>query len=500
MSTSISTPTSPSLTSLSSHSFVAALRRSVSASRESLRLWTAIFSYTSIYRALVHALVVAQSRAVANSSSLAPLSIHKERRTTSTSSSSSAREKVRSSLTHRARTFARLLRIVRSSSTPAFLAALAASPTLLLLLPAATLPTATLGLWIISHVSSAAYTQARQSGSGLVSWVPEWCNSSLLYALANGQLLWSFLFETQAFPASYGKVILARSSTYIAPKPSRLPLNVQWPSRQTISDHVALLATPTPNSKPFPSFTSPLLSALTPSRHPTTPYTAINPILDYSPAHPAHTKLMCAMLHPTEPSCRQTFINHFKNEWLASARFAGAFAFLSSVLFRGKSWLRDPETQIFKVAAATIQGASVISGSIGTSWALICFFQQFLSPSVLPRSRFFLNGFLSSLFWIHVVPRERRRELGLYSARASIQSTWKILERHGKVKALPKGDVALLALGLAMLAALYESGSSDRSGTTASKEGDAKVAPRTQPKGAMGAVARRLFGDRIVAT
>ncbi|CAO1627767.1 unnamed protein product [Parajaminaea phylloscopi] len=484
-------------------SFKAALRRSTSALREAAPLWTAIFAYTTVYRSLLHTLAVVRLRVLANSSSLAPSAIHKERRQTSSSSSTSARDRVRQSLTHRARVFARCLRILRSNSTPAFLASLLASTSLFLLLPAAALPSATLGLWLISHVSSSAYTAARESGSRLVSWVPQWCNSSLLYALGNGQLLWSFLFESHAFPASYGKVILARSSTYISPRPARLPSHVDWPSRQTIIDHIATLAKPTPTSKPFPAFTSPLLSALKPSRHPTTQFTSINPILDYSPAHPAHTQLMCAMLHPTEPSCRHTFINHFKNEWVPSARFAGAFALLSSLLFRSKSWARDPETQIFKVAAATVQGASVISGSIGTSWALICFFQQLLSPGVLPRSRFFLNGFVSSYIWIHVVPRERRRELALYTARASVQSSWKVLEKRGAVKSIPRGDVAILALGLALLAAMYEAGGKAPATKDATQQsgGEQISAERTktQLKGATGVLARWLFGRRLTA-
>lgn len=455
------------------------MRNAAASSRQSLRLWIAIFTYSSLYRSLVQALVILRVRILAKSHLIAPSAIQKQPRQASGQHAQASSLKSQS-LTHRARVYARTLRILRSDATLPLLASLLASPALVLLLPLEALPASSLGLWLISSVSSTAFLIARERKSKLVSWVPDWANSSLLYAIGNGQLLWAFLFETEAFPQGYGKLILARSSTYIAPRPTQLPSNVEWPSRQTISDHVALLATPTPTNKPFPSFTSPLLSAMKPSKHPTTPYHAINPILDYSPAHPAHTQLMCAMLHPTEPSCRQTLINHFKAEWLASARFAGAFALLSSVLFRSRSWVQDPETQIFKVAAATVQGASVISGSVGTSWAMICFLQQLLPPSVLPRSRFFLNGFLSSLLWIRVVPRERRRELGLYTGRTSLQSAWKVLEKRGHVKALPRGDVAIFALGLALLAGLYES------------QGD-------QVKGGPGAIAKRLFGDRMVS-
>ncbi|PWN29268.1 hypothetical protein BDZ90DRAFT_103814 [Jaminaea rosea] len=447
-----------------------ALRRTLESTTKSLRLFLSIFTYSTLYRSALHALLLLRSRILADSTSYAPRTVHREEGSSSSN---------RATLTHRTRIYARLLRVLRSSATLPLLSALLASPALLALLPPDAIPSASLGLWLISQSSSTAYTRARERGSRLVSWVPSWANSSLLYALGNGQLLWAFLFESTTFPQGYRNVILARSGTYIQPRPSHLPAGVDWPSKATISDHVALLATPSGTAKPFPSFTSPLLSSLgeKASRHPTTPYGAINPILDYSPAHPAHTRLMCAMLHPREPSCRTTLWNHFRAEWPASARFAGLFALLSSLLFRAKSWKRDPERQLFKLFSATLQGASVISGSIGTSWALICFFQHYLPATFLPRSRFFLNGFLSSLIWIKVVPRERRRELGLYTGRMSVQSTWDILERRGMVKGVKRGDVLVLAVGLGMLAALYEGGQGERGGA--------------------GAIAKRLFGERI---
>lgn len=247
------------------------------------------------------------------------------------------------------------------------LAALAAAPTLAALLPLE-YPTADLALWLFSHAWASSYTEARSTGTRLLSWIPKWVDASFLYLVGNSQLLYAFLFEQYAFPARYGRIVLGQSSTYMPSKPASLPKGVQWPSRQTVVDHIAKIATPTATSSAYPTYTSPLLSSLKPSRYPTTPYEAVNPIFDYSPAHPAHTQLLCALLHPTEPSCRKTLINHFKSEWVKAARFSGVFAGLASLLFRGKKWVSDPETEIFKVAVATLQGATVLSGSVGTSW------------------------------------------------------------------------------------------------------------------------------------
>ncbi len=197
-----------------------------------------------------------------------------------------------------------------------------------------------------------------------------------------------------------------------------------------------------------------MLASLTPSPHPTSEYPLINPILDYAPAHPAHSNLLCAVLHPTEPSCRTNFLSFWKREWVGSARFVAIFALLTQLL-RYKKLLRDPETALFQFGMTIAQGATVISGSIGTAWAMTCFWQQYLPRNVLPRARYFLSGVLASIF-ILAVPTARRAELGLYVGKMSARSTWDILRRKRKVRRPPLGDLALLTVGMALLSALYE--------------------------------------------
>lgn len=179
-----------------------------------------------------------------------------------------------------------------------------------------------------------------------------------------------------------GELILSRSSAYIAPRPDNLPSAVAWPSKREIAHHVALLSTPTKTSSAFPTFLSPSLSALQPSPFPTSQYTSINPVLDFSPAHPAHTQLLCAILHPTEPSCKRNFLRFWASEWKASARFVSIFLAAVNVL-KWRSWKRDPEGSLFTFAMSVIQGATVISGSIGSAWALTCALQHyFVSASI----------------------------------------------------------------------------------------------------------------------
>lgn len=347
---------------------------------------------------------------------------------------------------------ARLIKVLESAALVPFTASLAASA-VLGVFPIASLRRS-MALWLSTKAVENLYTHLRAVGSRSVSWLPDWIGGGFFYALANGQLLWTFLFEPECFPGSYGRVILARSTSYIPPRPAGLPTSIPWPAPRDIADTIATLSTPTKTAAAYPAFKAPVLSALTPSKYPTTKHPLINPVLDYAPAHPAHSRLLCAVLHPTEPSCSRNFVHFFLREWQASAKFVAAFTALTQLLSY-KRVLKDPETALFKFALAVVQGATVISGSIGTAWGLTCFFQQYLPRTLLPTARYFFNGFLSSIF-ILAVPSARRAQLGSYVARQSLDAAYGVAKKRSYLKPVPHGDTLLLALGLATLTALYE--------------------------------------------
>ncbi|SJX60099.1 uncharacterized protein SRS1_11412 [Sporisorium reilianum f. sp. reilianum] len=347
---------------------------------------------------------------------------------------------------------ARLLKVLDSAALVPFAASLAASAVLSVF----PIPSVRryLALWLSTKAVENLYTHLRAVKSRSVAWVPDWIGGAFFYALSNGQLLWTFLFEPSCFPDAYGRVILARSTSYIPPRPAGLPTSIPWPAPRDIADTIATLSTPSATSAAYPTFKAPVLSALTPSKYPTTQYPLINPVLDYAPAHPAHSRLLCAVLHPTEPSCSKNFLSFFAREWQASAKFVAVFTALTQLLSY-KKVLKDPETALFKFALAVVQGATVISGSIGTAWGLTCFFQQYLPRTMLPRARYFFNGFLSSVF-ILAVPQARRAQLGSYVTRQSINAGYGVANRRGWFTPIPQGDTVLLAFGLATLTAMYE--------------------------------------------
>ncbi|KDN36128.1 hypothetical protein K437DRAFT_252544 [Tilletiaria anomala UBC 951] len=401
-------------------------------SKASLKAGAGLALYVAIYRTILQVLLIVRAKTL-----IPKLQAWAQ----------SLRSKYASAAASRAGTSKRII----SHSLMPLLAANASIPALLLVSSALR---SYIALDILVKALHAIYTEARKNESRLVSWVPEWMGGGLLCAVANGQLLWAFLFEPQSFPSSYGNLILARSKAYIPTRPSRLPANVPWPMRRQIADTIAQLSTPSKTKAAYPTFSSPLLATLNPSLHPISEYSIINPILDYAPAHPGHTELLCAILHPTEPSCRKNFLQFFKQEWIASARFVAAFALLAQVFFFKKA-IRDPEMAVFKFIMTVAQGATLISGSIGSAWAFTCVFQRYLPKTFLPRSRYFLNGALASIFTL-AVPASRRTKLGLYLAKLSARSSWNILERRKTAKSVRNGEMILLAIGMSILSALYE--------------------------------------------
>jgi hypothetical protein len=109
----------------------------------------------------------------------------------------------------RVRLYSRLIRLIQGNGTVPFIASLLASPALTLLPPSDatrpgqnTFPRKTIALGLFTSGLQIHYNVLRKSGSRAVSWVPNWCDSALLYAIGNGQLLWSFLFEPDCFPKS----------------------------------------------------------------------------------------------------------------------------------------------------------------------------------------------------------------------------------------------------------------------------------------------------------
>ncbi|QIW95683.1 hypothetical protein AMS68_001201 [Peltaster fructicola] len=274
---------------------------------------------------------------------------------------------------------------------------------------------------------------------------PWWFGSWLIMPFAAGQLLHAFVFDRDCFPESYGKFILARSPEYIQLRPVDLPKNSPWPGTFDIVDALADLS-----KQRWPAFVSPIMfptlkNSVSPALAKVTPITA--------PAHPAHTFTSCAVLHPNDPSCARVYLRYWFAAFPSIARFFtivyGAFALLAY-----KSALKAPLPFLNKLSGRILRISLFITGSIGTSWASICLFNNYLSKGFMPTQRWFLGGFLGGM-WAFLA-RHDERSTFLYSMRMSLDSLWKVGKKHGWWRGIPNGDVLVFMMSLALINFVYE--------------------------------------------
>lgn len=192
---------------------------------------------------------------------------------------------------------------------------------------------------------------------------------------------------------------------------------------------------------------------LFPNKEETLPPTLTNISPLTAPAHPLITALSCATLHPQDPSCSRTFLTFWLRSFPPLTRF---FLLIYSAFLvpRYKALYNFPFTTLNKLVMNALRMSAFVTGSISSAWASICFFQTWLPRSFLATQRFFLGGFLAG-FWAWV-ERKQGRGVFLYSARASVDSLWKVGVKRRWWKAMKAGDVWVFVLAVMLTGAVYE--------------------------------------------
>lgn len=171
------------------------------------------------------------------------------------------------------------------------------------------------------------------------------------------------------------------------------------------------------------------------------------------PAHPLITSLSCALLHPSDPSCTRTLLTFWIRSFAPLARFF-LLIYSAFTIPRYKHLYHYPVSTINRLVMRALSMSTFVTGSISTAWASICFFQTWLPRSFLPTQRFFLGGFLAG-FW-GLVERRHGRGVFLYSARASVDSLWKVGVKRRWWKAMKAGDVWVFVAAVLITGVVYE--------------------------------------------
>jgi hypothetical protein len=179
---------------------------------------------------------------------------------------------------------------------------------------------------------------------------------------------------------------------------------------------------------------------------------AISPLT--SQAHPLITSLSCATLHPSDPSCTRTYLTFWLNSFPPLARFFALFFSAVTILPRFKSFYNAPIATLHRVLSRALRMSTFATGAISTAWASICFFQRYLPRQMLATQRFFFGGFFAGLWaWVE---RRHGRDAFLYSARASVDSLWKVGVKRRWWRAMKGGDVWVFVLALMVTGVVYE--------------------------------------------
>jgi len=273
---------------------------------------------------------------------------------------------------------------------------------------------------------------------------PWWIGSWMLFPIATGQLLHAFVMDPDCFPVSYGNFILKRSPEYIQQRPADYPSHLAFPSTLDIVDSLASIS-----KLKWPAFISPILFPKTKALPPS--LSRIAPISD--PAHPAIKRLSCAVLHPQDPSCLRTWITYYIRAFPPMAKFF-ALIYTAFALPRYRAFLDSPLTSINTLAARVLRTSFFLTSAIGTAWSSICLLQHLLPHHVLPTGRWFLSGFLAGM-WAFL-ERGAGRSNFLYSARASLDSFWKVGRKRGWWRGIRNGDVLVFVASLMVVNVVYE--------------------------------------------
>lgn len=304
----------------------------------------------------------------------------------------------------------------------------------------------TIAIYALVRAGELAYKGA--DAAGYLARKPQWVGSWMFYAIGQGQLLHAFVFDSDCFPSGMGDFIMSHVHEYIQKRPSGLSTRVTWPTPRQIVDSLADMA-----KLRWPAYVSPVLRPKDVSTLPA----GINPIISpiTSRAHPALQHMSCALLHPTETSCFTPFLRQILLSFGSIGRFMtlyyGAFS-----LLRVRTLIKDPLSFMSHLARQVARVTTVICGSIAGSWGAICFFNNYLPKSFIPRFRFFLGGALSSCIAI-IDQSATGHENAMYTTRLSLDSFWKVGKKKGWWRGVKGGDVGLFVVALATLSILFDS-------------------------------------------
>lgn len=126
------------------------------------------------------------------------------------------------------------------------------------------------------------------------------------------------------------------------------------------------------------------------------------------------------------------------------------------VLLRGQLLYHFPVASLHGLLSDAMRMSTFLNGSLATAWSSVCFFQTWFPRTFLPTQRFFLGGFVAGLWAFVEQGRPGSRAVFLASAKASVESLWKVGVKRRWWRAMKGGDVWVFVAALMLTGVVYE--------------------------------------------
>ncbi|SCV72374.1 BQ2448_3911 [Microbotryum intermedium] len=283
------------------------------------------------------------------------------------------------------------------------------------------------------------YNVAKRRG-----WIDIPHGDVLLFGLACGQIMESWLMSPEALPSGYRRWI-TQASRVAEPC---LPLNLAV-SRTGHFDPEQARKTIT-----WKSGATPRNAMLIED------YARAAEKGDFGPPFAP-----CAAIHPWVDSCSWVAVDRWQAVFRWMLPVYGALHVIPPILLRSKVFMKDPQRVLRKSVFGTIRSCSFLATFVVIFQSLVCSQRNiyhmihgrvpaWVERVLLHKGYYWVSGFLTCLS-LFIEEKKRRGELAMYVLPRGMESLWSVLRRRSYVPFVPGGEVLMTSLGLSMVMSTY---------------------------------------------